>query len=124
MSMVCLFLFAMATEAGGRPALTVADNARPASASMLRADDAVPSRLPTLAKKARHRTGSRFAAWSDADDLDVDTEEVDETWMSHLDIMATFPVSWLGLKWWRLKSSLAPDSWIGLAPLSSFPLRC
>jgi hypothetical protein len=124
MSMVFLFLIAMATEAGGHHAPTVADHAHPQVGSVIRADNAVPSRLLTLAKKAKHRCNSRFAAWSDENDVDVDTEEVDETWMSHLDIVATIPASWLGLRWCRLKSSPSPTSWIGLASSSPFPLRC
>jgi hypothetical protein len=65
-----------------------------------------------------------LAPWSACGVDEFDTEEQDETWMVHLDLLAAFPVDWL--IWARIPTRSEPERIESLDP--SFPayspLRC
>ena len=122
MSMAWLILFALATENAGRTAPSGLACARPGREVTASAPFADASRSHSMVKKAHHRASGRPLAWNEVEPFD--TEEVDETWMVHLDVVATVPGSWLiparplpGLRWVVVDRA-------GLAHSSLYPLRC
>jgi hypothetical protein len=124
MSMAWMILFAMVAEAGGHHRVTPApDHARPAIAPASRLLGPNPSRSLSAARKCWRRAGSGYRWLADLEEFD--TEEVDETWMVHLDLVATVPGACPGPRWSGSASGPLAFEGSSLPPPSSyFPLRC
>ena len=80
------------------------------------------SRSLSASRKTWHRACPGSSAWGVFEEFD--TEEVDESWMGHLDAVATVPSSWLGTGWTRRRPGLLEVEDVGMAAPSRFPLRC
>jgi hypothetical protein len=121
MSMVWVAILTLVAGSGEPSASKAREVGYPAAVSSVRAKFAGASRSLSLARKLDHRRNS--SPWSYGLD-EFETEEVDETWMVHLDAMASVPRAWLS--WARPRSSAEPLLIPCLDPpsLLSIPLRC
>jgi hypothetical protein len=123
MSMIWIILLTLVAEAGGHCVSPAPEPARSASDATVRPQQgAAPSRSLSVARRSWHRACPGY--WTLAGLEEFDTEEVDETWMVHLDAIASVPGSWLCLAWSRSRSAPRASAGIARPPQSSFPLRC
>lgn len=92
------------------------------AAPLVKAQATAEGRSFSLARRSWRRPGSCSCFLAGPDDLD--TEEVDESWMVHLDAVANLPGAWPFSSWTRLRSDLTRN--VDPAPLSclAIPLRC
>lgn len=122
MSMAWAVILTLFAGSGGQTASQVRDHGCLAVVVSARSSDLELTRSPFVARKFDHRPSSN--PWSSPEFDEFDTEEVDESWMVHLDILATVPVAW---HHWDLPCSAAEQSFLGLTehPTAEFiPLRC
>jgi hypothetical protein len=122
MSMAWTILLALVTGTGGYPPNPALDRAWSAGDRTVRAQGPGQSRSLAFAKKTWHRACS--GCWASDGLEEFDTEEVDETWMVHLDAIASVPGSWLFEAWSRSVSRPKDNDGISFPPHSHFPLRC
>ena len=122
MSMAWIIILTLVAEAGGHGAPSAPEPARSASDATVRPRGSAPSRSLSVARKTWHRTCPGYSILASLEEFD--TEEVDETWMVHLDAIASVPGSWLCLAWSRSRSAPRPSAGITSLPQSSIPLRC
>jgi len=122
MSMAWTIVLALVAGSGGHHPPPALDQARPASERTIRPQASSPSHSLSVTRRSWHRVCS--GCWSLANLEEIDTEEVDETWMVHLDVVASVPASWLRVAWSRAVSMPKVFDDSSLPPLSSFPLRC
>jgi hypothetical protein len=122
MNMAWTILLALVVEAGGHHVPPPLDHARPASDATVLARGPAPSRSLSIARRSWHRACSGYRTLAGSEEFD--TEEVDETWMVHLDAIASVPGSWLDLAWSRSRSSAKPSPGLAPSPPPHVPLRC
>src|SRR5947209_7985358 len=122
MSMLWIATLALIAGPGGHSGPGVGDPVRPGAGSVVRGHDPGPSRPPSIARRVGHRPCSTPRTSQGLDEFDI--EESDETWMVHLDVLASVPASWLD--WSRPRSLDEIRTGDGLAPpdRGPFPLRC
>ena len=123
MSMGWTIFLALVAGTGGQSMPPALGHARPAPDRTTRALGPSPSRSLSVARKCWHRSPCP-GHWSLAGLEEFDTEEVDETWMVHLDAVASVPACWDGLAWSLPGSPSRSLDAIAPPPGSYFPLRC
>ena len=121
MNMVWVAILVLFAGIDGRPALKVREVGRPAEGLAVRVDP-VPSRSPSVARRVERRPCS--APWSSHGLDEYDTEEEDDSWVVHLDALASVPIAWCD--WARPESSAEARPLEAFDPpsLARFPLRC
>ena len=123
MSLAFSIFLAMVAGIDGACLPPTPDHARPAVDRSGRADGPVPSRSFSAARKCWHRAVCP-GLWSLGGPEEFDSEEVDESWIVHLDAVASVPGSWLRRAWSRSKSTAKADPSSPPPADSYFPLRC
>jgi hypothetical protein len=122
MSMVWITILALVATPGEPSCRLDRAAVRLAAASADMRVNPVPSCSLSVGRTVGRRHGP--APWTTNGLDEFDTEELDETWIVDLDLMASMPVDWLV---WDLPRTLPEPYWIASVDppsLSYFPLRC
>ncbi len=123
MSLVCSIFLAMVAGIDGACWPSTPDQTRLAIDRAGRADGPRPSRSLSASRKCWHRTPG-LSLWAFDGPSEFDSEESDESWIVHLDAVASVPGSWLRLAWSRSKSTVKSGRASPPSADSYFPLRC
>ena len=122
MNLVWTIFLALVASPEGHPVPPGRAVAPGASAWSSRPVETSAMRPRTFTRRSWHRPAPWDGSLGSLEEFD--TEEVDETWLVQLDVLATVPGSWLGLAWSRSRSESSPATRIESPPMIPFPLRC
>lgn len=126
MSTVWVAILVFVSGSAGLDGLVNREAGRPTVVSVVGRSDAEVPRCVSIGRSDGRNLGPRHHStpWSAGALEEFDTEDLDETWMIYLDLLATLPLTWLA---WnrretRLISTLSDET--GSPFPTSHPLRC